>query len=70
MTIGESSDNNAVEVDGVRFETIMSNRLWTVPIKRTKQDDRTSVVLGLVFPSLTILQLPIILVVSNLFQKL
>jgi hypothetical protein len=46
MTIGESSDNNAVEVDGVRFETILSDRLWTVPIKRTKQDDGTSVVLG------------------------
>ncbi|MEG4916072.1 hypothetical protein [Microcoleus sp. T2B6] len=36
MTIGESSDNNAVEVDGIRFETILSDRLWTVPIKRTK----------------------------------
>jgi len=47
MTIGESSDNNAVEVDGVRFETILSDRLLTVPIKRTKQNDRTSVVLGL-----------------------
>ncbi|XZN93436.1 MAG: hypothetical protein ACM65M_11685 [Microcoleus sp.] len=46
MTIGESSDKNAVEVDGIRFETILSDRLWTVPIKRTKQDDHTSVVLG------------------------
>ncbi|MBE9096044.1 hypothetical protein [Tychonema sp. LEGE 07203] len=46
MTIGESSDNNAVEVDGIRFETILSDRLWAVPIKRTTQDDHTSVVLG------------------------
>ena len=46
MALGESSDNNAVEVDGVRFETILSDRLLTVPIKITKQDDRTSVVLG------------------------
>lgn len=46
MTIGESTDNNAVEVDGVRFETILSDRLWTVPIKITKQDDPTSVALG------------------------
>ena len=46
MTLGESSHKNAVEVDGVRFETILSDRLLTVPIKITKQDDRTSVVLG------------------------
>jgi hypothetical protein len=46
MTIGESSDNNAVEVDGIRFETILSNRMLTVPIKKTSQDDYTSVQLG------------------------
>ncbi|MGB7710733.1 MAG: hypothetical protein WBL95_14555 [Microcoleus sp.] len=46
MTIGESSDNNAVEVDGIRFETILSNRMLSVPTKRTNQDDYTSVQLG------------------------
>lgn len=46
MTIEESSDNNAVEVDGIRFETFMSNRMLTVPIKKTSQDDYTSVQLG------------------------
>jgi len=46
MTTAESSDNNAVEVDGIRFETFMSNRMLIVPIKRTSQDNRTSVQLG------------------------
>jgi len=46
MTTGESSNNNAVEVDGIRFETFMSNRMLIVPVKRTSQDDLTSVQLG------------------------
>ncbi|MEK0195663.1 hypothetical protein [Microcoleus anatoxicus] len=31
MTIGESSDNNAVEVDGIRFETLVPERELTIP---------------------------------------
>jgi hypothetical protein len=31
MTIGESSDNNAVEVDGVRFETLVPERELKIP---------------------------------------
>ena len=31
MTIGESSDNNAVELDGIRFETLVPERELTIP---------------------------------------
>jgi hypothetical protein len=31
MTIGESSDNNAVEVDGIRFETLVPERELKIP---------------------------------------
>lgn len=45
MTI-DSNNNNAVEVDCIRFETFMSNRMLTVPTKKTSQDDYASVQLG------------------------
>lgn len=46
MTSKEYFDRGAVEVDGIRFETIMSNRVLVVPVKRTTLDHHTSVQLG------------------------
>jgi hypothetical protein len=46
MTPGELNDTNAVEVNGIRFETVMSNCMLIVPVKRSNQNDYTSVQLG------------------------
>ncbi|XZO04290.1 MAG: hypothetical protein ACM65L_11480 [Microcoleus sp.] len=47
MTIGESSDNNAVEVDGVHFQTILSNPILSIPVKKSNSNVYTSVELGI-----------------------
>ncbi|WP_377473664.1 MAG: hypothetical protein P2A85_15745 [Microcoleus anatoxicus] len=47
MTIEESSDNNAVEFDGVRFETILSNPVLSIPVKKANSNGYTSVELGM-----------------------
>ena len=47
MAIGEASDNNAVEVDGVRFETILSNPVLSIPVKKANSNGYTSVELGM-----------------------
>ena len=47
MTRRESSDNNAVEVDGVRFETILSNPVLSIPVKKANSNGYTSVELGI-----------------------
>jgi hypothetical protein len=47
MTTGESSDNNALEVDGVRFETILSNPVLSIPVKKANSNGYTSVELGI-----------------------
>ncbi len=47
MTIEESSDNNAVEVDGVRFKTILSNPVLSVPVKKANSNGYISVELGM-----------------------
>ena len=45
MTSGESFDSNAVEVDGIRFETIVSEPILTIPAN--KPDAYTPVQIGL-----------------------
>jgi hypothetical protein len=47
MTEGESFNKNAVEVDGIRFETIVPNRVLNIPIKKSNSDGYTSVELGM-----------------------
>jgi hypothetical protein len=47
MTLGASSDNNAVEVDGVRFKTILSNPVLSIPVKKANSNGYTSVELGM-----------------------
>ncbi|MEG4576116.1 hypothetical protein QUA56_26120 [Microcoleus sp. N3A4] len=47
MTERESFNHNAVEVDGIRFETIVPNRVLSVPVKKSNSDGYTSVELGM-----------------------
>lgn len=43
----DSNNNNAVEVDGVRFETILSNPVLSIPLKKANSNGYTSVELGM-----------------------
>lgn len=45
MTTGESFDSNSVEVDGIRFETLVPERVLPIPANRP--DAKTPVKLGL-----------------------
>jgi len=47
MTEGESFNKNAVEVDGIRFEIIMPEIVFVLPIPKAKPGNNTSVHLGL-----------------------
>ncbi|OCR02851.1 hypothetical protein BCD67_16370 [Oscillatoriales cyanobacterium USR001] len=42
MTPGESNDTNAVEVDGIRFELLMPERV-IIPVKKSQPEGYTSV---------------------------